>query len=451
MKNKRILCCLTALLLAFPAVCPALASSSVSGLALEAYQGGVSYSFFSNEAYILLTYSTSVESGKMLLHAPDGEFSGAIGLTCTEESESLRVELFNLKGDSLAINRVLTVDNPLPAAYADHYNDTGETALKARNLEAASYPGGVQVDFDFPGKTEMILKYRTAQQTGELTIYADENYHYSYRLDLPLTYAATTVHLEIYVPRKADPVGSIDGKRGYELEAQVTETAAEGRLKGLTICLDPGHCSVSGTLFEEKGPNLDGFFETSPGLCGMGHFTFRRESIVVLEIAYLLRDELRRQGANVVMTREDENTLIGSIDRAQIAADAGADFMLRLHADDREDDEDIRGIQVYAPLNSTYAKACCTAQEYRAMAEAMMETIRDACGYSPNARGNIVQLNDNYTGNNWAQMPCFLIEMGFMSNRQDDYLLSDPDYQQLMAESIAEGVYRMALLRGLID
>ena len=48
-------------------------------------------------------------------------------------------------------------------------------------------------------------------------------------------------------------------------------------------------------------------------------------------------------------------------------------------------------------------------------------------------------------------MPCFLLEMGFLSNRTDDYHLSDPDFQQLMAESIAEGVYQMALIRGLID
>ena len=195
---------------------------------------------------------------------------------------------------------------------------------------------------------------------------------------------------------------------------------------------------------------MDGYYETSPFLCGQGSYTFRRESIVVLEIAYRLRDVLRSQGAQVVMTREDENTLITSLPRAQVAADAGADFLLRLHADDREDDHLIRGIQVYCPLSSPYAQACCTPQEYRAMAEALMKTIRDACGYPENARGNIVMLNDNYVGNNWAQMPCFLVEMGYLSNRQDDYLLSDPDYQQLMAESMADGVFEMAQIRGLI-
>ena len=79
-----------------------------------------------------------------------------------------------------------------------------------------------------------------------------------------------------------------------------------------------------------------------------------------------------------------------------------------------------------------------------------MYAVRDGCGYPERARGNLVMLNDSYVGNNWAVMPCFLLEMGFLSNRQDDYRLSHPDFQQRMAESIAQGVYEMALLRGLI-
>ena len=70
---------------------------------------------------------------------------------------------------------------------------------------------------------------------------------------------------------------------------------------------------------------MEDFSIANPGLCGQGHFTYRRESIVVLEIAYLVRDELRRQGAEVVMTREDEYTFITSIPRADVANDAGAD------------------------------------------------------------------------------------------------------------------------------
>lgn len=430
----------------------AFSASSAYGLYISPYQGGFTYEFVSDQEYVLLSYATSAESGKALLHRPNiwGEFAGDIALPCTERRDTLTVTLSDLRGYDLLTGRAYTVSNFHEPRYTAHPIAPRETALRARNLTATPYPGGIQVDFDFPGYDLLILRYRSGQQSGQLPFYADENYHYRCPIDLAHTYAGSFVHIEIYIPTKDDPVGEIDGKCGYELVEKVAEPAEEGRLKGLLVCLDPGHGDAPGTTFEYIGPDMDGYLETSPGLCGQGHFTRRRESIVVLEIAYLTRDELRRQGAEVIMTREDEETFITSIPRAFMANDAGADFLIRLHADDREDDEDIRGVQVFCPLSSPYAMACCTPQEYRAMGEALMYAVRDGCGYPERARGNLVMLNDSYVGNNWAVMPCFLLEMGFLSNRQDDYRLSHPDFQQRMAESIAQGVYEMALLRGLI-
>ena len=66
----------------------------------------------------------------------------------------------------------------------------------------------------------------------------------------------------------------------------VLEPAEEGRLKGLLICLDPGHSAVLGVSSEWTSPDMDSYAETNPGVCGRGHFTYRRDSIVVLEIAY---------------------------------------------------------------------------------------------------------------------------------------------------------------------
>ena len=448
--KKKGFCCFLALMLILAALPLHAAAITFYGLTLTPYPGGCSFSFFSDQEYVRLAFSTSMESGKMLLHSETGEFSGVIPLPCTVQPERMNLELTNLNDYLLDRVYVTTEYNPQETHYAVHSAPPAEIARRCRNMTITSYIGGVQVDFDFPGYDQLNLTYHTAQQTGTLPFYADADYHYCCRIDLPITYAANKVGVEVFIPGKADSVGEAYGQCGFALEEKVKETAAEGRLKGVSVCLDPGHCNAPGIIFEEKGPNLDGTFETSPSLCGKGHYTLRRESIVVLEIAYLLRDELRRQGAEVVMTREDEDTFIGSIARAEIANDAGVDFMIRLHADDREDDKNIRGIQVFGPSTSSYAQACYTPQEYRDMAQALMETIRDGCGYSEGARGNIVMLNDNYVGNNWAKMPCFLIEMGFLSNRQDDYMLSDPDYQQLMAESIADGIYEMALIRGLI-
>jgi hypothetical protein len=58
---------------------------------------------------------------------------------------------------------------------------------------------------------------------------------------------------------------------------------------------------------------------------------------------------------------------------------------------------------------------------------------------------------DSYVGNNWAKMPCFLVELGFMSNVQDDVLLSIPEHQQQLAEALAEGSYRLAIELGVLQ
>ena len=41
-------------------------------------------------------------------------------------------------------------------------------------------------------------------------------------------------------------------------------------------------------------------------------------------------------------------------------------------------------------------------------------------------------------------------EMGYMTNMEEDLLLSSPVYQQRLAQGMADGVAQMARLRGLI-
>ena len=44
------------------------------------------------------------------------------------------------------------------------------------------------------------------------------------------------------------------------------------------------------------------------------------------------------------------------------------------------------------------------------------------------------------TGINWSQVPVIILEMGFMTNQQDDMQMADPEFQQKMAEGIANGI-----------
>ena len=44
------------------------------------------------------------------------------------------------------------------------------------------------------------------------------------------------------------------------------------------------------------------------------------------------------------------------------------------------------------------------------------------------------------TGFNWSEVPCILLEMGFLSNAQENEQLKQQEYQQNIAVGIANGV-----------
>ena len=42
------------------------------------------------------------------------------------------------------------------------------------------------------------------------------------------------------------------------------------------------------------------------------------------------------------------------------------------------------------------------------------------------------------TGINWSQIPVVILEMGFMTNQQDDTNMSDATYRELMVDGIVD-------------
>ena len=51
-----------------------------------------------------------------------------------------------------------------------------------------------------------------------------------------------------------------------------------------------------------------------------------------------------------------------------------------------------------------------------------------------------IQENDTMTGLNWSEVPVMILEMGFMTNEQDDRNMEDADYRNKMVEGIVRGV-----------
>lgn len=202
------------------------------------------------------------------------------------------------------------------------------------------------------------------------------------------------------------------------------------RLYGLRIGIDPGHQEHANSEKERVSPNSsETKAKVSSGTAGVS--TGIAEYITNLEVALKLRDALEAQGCEVYMTRETNDVNISNMERAEMMNELGVDLVLRLHCDGSTD-RSANGIGMF--VRKTGEKQ----EESEAAATVLLAAMSEATGAK--ARG--VFLRDTYTMNNWSIVPCILVEMGYMSNPEEDEKLNDPAYQDLLVQGMVEGIAR---------
>lgn len=222
---------------------------------------------------------------------------------------------------------------------------------------------------------------------------------------------------------------SVEATEGAEdVTPEPTLTPVPGRLTGLRIGIDPGH--------QEKGNNekeaiAPGSKQKKPKVASgtRGRVTKIPEYMTVLEISLKLRDALVAEGAEVKMTRETHDVDISNQERAIMMNEWGADLVLRIHCDGSTK-KSPNGIGLF--VNKSYP---ISAESKRA-AEALLPRMVEATG----AKRRGVFERDTYTGLNWSEVPCILVECGYLTNPEEDEKLNDHDYQLKLAEGMVEGI-----------
>lgn len=68
------------------------------------------------------------------------------------------------------------------------------------------------------------------------------------------------------------------------------------------------------------------------------------------------------------------------------------------------------------------------------------KTILDTLVNEVGMKNRGVVERDDMTGFNWSKVPVVLIEMGFLSNEEEDKLLNTDDYQNKVAKALADGI-----------
>ena len=184
---------------------------------------------------------------------------------------------------------------------------------------------------------------------------------------------------------------------------------------------------------EEDGPG-SGIMKAKTTSGTAGRFTGLAEYQLNLDIAKQVKACLAERDFQVVMTRENHETSVSNQDRAKIANESGAELCVRIHANGSESPESAGALCLVMSPDNPYAGGLY--EESFRLAENVLNSYCAATGIYN--RG--VQTDDTMTGINWSQVPVIILEMGFMTNQQDDTQMADPEFQQKMAEGIANGI-----------
>lgn len=211
-----------------------------------------------------------------------------------------------------------------------------------------------------------------------------------------------------------------------------SQPKSSGSLAGNVVVIDAGHQAHGDSSLEPIGP---GSSQKKPKVAtgASGVSTHNPESLINLDVALKLRQELERRGARVIMVRTTQNVNVSNSRRAQIANNAHAALFIRLHCDGSTNHSQ-HGLSTLVP-NSNSWTAPIVAESRRAAS-----FVHPAVIAATGAQDRGVVDRGDLSGFNWAKVPTVLVEMGFLSNPAEDRKLATAAYQEKLATGLANGI-----------
>lgn len=199
------------------------------------------------------------------------------------------------------------------------------------------------------------------------------------------------------------------------------------------IAIDAGHQAQGNSEKEPIGP---GASETKAKVASgtRGVSTGIPEYQLTLAVALKLKAILEQRGYQVLMIRETNDVNISNAERAEMANNAGADAFIRIHADGL-DNSSVYGMSALCQSAANPYNGALAAESYR-----LSECVLNSMAAQTGAKNRGVKENDTMSGINWAQIPVTIIEMGFMTNPEEDVLMSTEEYQNKLATGMADGI-----------
>lgn len=233
----------------------------------------------------------------------------------------------------------------------------------------------------------------------------------------------------------AKPAKKTDTKKDIDTtkDTETKPSDSAKKLQNIVICIDAGHQQKQDLKKEPVAPNSRTLKEKcTSGTAGVA--TKNPEYKLNLDVALMLQKELEKLGATVIMTRTTNDVKLSNVDRAEIANKAKANLTIRIHADG-SDNKKVQGISMLVP-GSKYIKDKTVIDKSKKAGKVILESVVETT--SAKSRGVVER--DDLTGFNWSEVPVVLIEMGFMSNKEEDLKMNTASYRQKLVSGMAKGI-----------
>ena len=218
-----------------------------------------------------------------------------------------------------------------------------------------------------------------------------------------------------------------------EITAEQVPLPGDFDPNGIVVVIDAGHQGKGNYSKEPDGPG-SGTMKAKVASGTQGVATGIPEYQLTLTVSMKLRDELRARGYQVVMVRETHNINISNSERAKVANNLGADAFIRIHADGSEKSSAKGAMTICQTSSNPYNASYYS--ESRRLSDCVIQNFVANTG----AKSRGVWETDTMSGINWCQVPVTILEMGFMSNPEEDVLMASDDYQNKMVKGIADGI-----------